>query len=132
MPTATEEGLAIMKQQVEDGTATNGADAYTQLCKSRPDLVERYTQECQQTSRPVRKAPPLDYAQRQAMSKQTDFPLTVPPARTPLETWEVMVTTMMRDNPGMSLDAAARAVFTQAGGAAAYERYRQEMIFGRR
>jgi hypothetical protein len=123
--------MAIMKQMLEDGTATDGGDAYVQLHQRYPDLVERYKQELKQR-RPVRKAPPLDYAQRQALSKQEPFPLTIPPAKSPLETWEVMVANMMAQNPGMSLDAAARSVIQQTGGAEAWERYRQQQLFGRR
>jgi hypothetical protein len=123
--------MAIMKALQESGQAKSGAEAYTKLCKSRPDLVERYKQELQQ-HRPVRKAPPLDYSERQRLSKQEPFPLTVPAPKSPLVTWEVMVANMMAQNPGMSLDAAARSVLNHDGGAEAYERYRQEQLFGRR
>lgn len=137
MPTAIDEGMTIMKQMLEDGSAKDGGEAYTLLHKRYPAVVkraeqERAAQERAQRPAPVRKAPPLDYAQRQALLAKQDFPLTVPPPVSPLETWESRVERMLADNPGMSLDAAARSVMQQDGGAEAYERYRQQQLFGRR
>lgn len=132
MPTAAEEGIALMEKMVQDGTAKDRGEAYVKLCKQHPQLLARYREEERQRQ-PVTKqgVPPLDYATRQALRKQ-EFPLTTPPARSPLDTWEVMVANMLAKHPGMSYDAAGRAVMTQDGGAYAYERYRQQQLFGRR
>jgi hypothetical protein len=120
-----------MQKMVEDGTAKDGGDAYVQLHQRYPDLVERYKQERQQR-RPVRKAPPLDYSQRlAALAKQEPFPLTVPAPTSGYADYTAMVDAYMRQHPGVSKGAAERAVMELDGGRQAFERHRQEMIFGR-
>ena len=129
MPTATEEGLTIMHKMVESGEVKDGAEAYTLLHKRHPDLVQRAAQERAPRPPPVRKAPPLDYSQRQALAKQ-DFPLTVPAATSGYADFLAMVDAMLRQHPGMAEDAARVAVMAQDGGRQAFERHRQQLLFG--
>jgi hypothetical protein len=119
-----------MRQMVEDGTARDNGEAYALLCKSHPALVERYKQERQQ-ARPQSR-PPLDYSQRQALSKQQDYGPTVPPPTSGYADFVSMVDALMRQHPGMSEGQAKLAVMQQNGGREAFERHRQQQLFGRR
>jgi hypothetical protein len=126
----------------ETGQACDLMDAMSQAVQNHKDWYETYCREHLAQVPPAvqKRAEPMDYSQRKSLKKQQPaprpaherpFPLTVPQPTSPLETWEVMVANMLAANPGMSADAAGRAVKNQDGGAAAWERYRQQQLFGR-
>jgi hypothetical protein len=99
--------------------STTDVAALEQVCHARPDLWARHRQDVLQGGGGV------------AVAKAVER-LTVPPPTEGQMTFEAMVEAMMRANPGMSAGSARDAVVRSEGGAAAWERHRQEHLFGRR
>ena len=116
---------ARVRKAAADALAVLNAEAAT-VEKAHPTWSRRQVQDA------VAKSHPDVYeTYRYALTKQ-DFPLTVPAPTTGYRDFTAMVEAYMQQHPGVSDDGARRAIMELEGGRAAYERHRQEMIFGRR
>ena len=132
MSTAADAFAFKRAEVIKAGKASNDVEAGFYVAKHYPAIYETYRKASLPSAAQVAKTAPLDYSQRQALSKQSDFPLTVPPPTVGYRDFTAMVDAMLKQHPGMAEDAARVAVMAQDGGREAFERHRQEQLFGPR